>query len=271
MSRFKDKVIWITGGGSGIGLALALELASQGAKLVISGRRETKLNDAAAMIKAKGGQCHAMPCDVTQYDSLKRCVSDIVAQHGKLDIAIANAGFAVNGRIEKVSEEDWRRQMDVNVVGLAQTARAALPALYETSGQIVLIASVAAFLGAEYSGAYCASKAAVRSIGITLQLELKNTGVRCTTIHPGFVESEIAQVDNQGRHNPNAPDKRPAKLMWRADKAAKVMAKAIAKRKREYVFTWHGKVGVFLGSHFPRFTLWLMGFGKRKPRAISQN
>jgi len=269
MSRFKDKVIWITGGGSGIGLALAIELASKGARIIVSGRREAKLNEATYFINSKGGNCRALPCDVTRYESLKTCVDIIIEEYGRLDVAVANAGFAVNGRIERITEEDWRRQMDVNVVGLAQTTRAALPALYDSGGQIVLIASVAAFLGSEYSGAYCASKAAVRSIGLTLQLELKNTGVSCTTIHPGFVESEIAQVDNRGKHNPNAPDKRPAKLMWTAEKAAKVMARAIAKRKREYVFTGHGKLGVFLGSHFPRFTLWLMGFGKRKPRAIT--
>ena len=85
---------------------------------------------------------------------------------------------------------------------------------------MVLIGSVASFIYTEKSGAYCASKAAVHAIGNTLSLELIGTGVSCTTIHPGFVESEIAQVDNQGVFDPSRPDPRPAQLMWSSERAA---------------------------------------------------
>ena len=79
----------------------------------------------------------------------------------------------------------------------------------------------------------------------------KGSGVSCTTIHPGFVESEIAQVDNEGRHDPSRKDPRPAKLMWSAEKAAKAMVGALHRRDREHVFTGHGKLAGFVGRHMP--------------------
>lgn len=108
-----------------------------------------------------------------------------------------------------------------------------------------------AYLPNPYVGAYGASKAAVNSIGKTLQVELKNSGVSCTTLHPGFVVSEIARVDNDGVWHPDRPDPRPSNLMWPTDKAAKVMVRAILKRKRNYVFTGHGRILVWLQRWFP--------------------
>ncbi|MGB8222428.1 MAG: short-chain dehydrogenase, partial [Polyangiales bacterium] len=77
------------------------------------------------------------------------------------------------------------------------------------------------------------------------------SGVTCTTIHPGYIESEIAQVDNQGRFDAARKDSRPKQLMWPTDRAARVMVDAIAKRKRELTFTGHGKIGAFAGRHMP--------------------
>ena len=101
------------------------------------------------------------------------------------------------------------------------------------------------------TGAYTASKYALRAIGQTLSMELAGSGVTCTLLHPGFVESEIARVDNDGKHHPDREDKRPRQLMWPADRAARAMVDALHARKREMVFTGHGKVGAFLGQHMP--------------------
>jgi short-subunit dehydrogenase len=131
------------------------------------------------------------------------------------------------------------------------TVKYALPELKKTKGRLALIGSVAAYVPNPMVGAYGASKAAVHNIGETLQVELKGSGVSCTTIHPGFVDSNITRVDNDGNFNPEAPDPRPANLMWPTDKAVKVMIKAIEKRKKVKVITGHGKVFVFLGRFFP--------------------
>lgn len=248
---FAGQVVWITGAGSGIGRALALELAGRGAKVALSGRRQKNLEEVAKAIEERGGAALPVLCDVTDEDDVQRSAERVAAELGRLDCVVANAGFSVAGKLTKLSAEDWRRQLDTNVVGAAITVRHALPHLLASRGRIALVGSVAAFTPAPGVGAYCASKAALRMMGLSLAVELHGTGVSVSILHPGFVESEIAQVDNEGRHDPSRVDKRPKNLMWPADRAAKSMADALASRKREHVFTGHGKVGAFLGQHTP--------------------
>ena len=195
----------------------------------------------------------------------------IVEAFGALDVAVANAGFSVAGKLEKISADDWRRQFDVNVVGAASTARVALPELKKSRGRVVFIASVSGLLCTPGMSAYSSSKFALRAIGLTLSQELSGTGVSCTTIHPGFIESEIAKVDNQGVYHEDRGDPRPAQLMWSAEDAAKVMVKAIHKRKREYVLTWHGKFGAFLGQHAPSLVHFVMTRASSKKKSASSS
>ncbi len=249
--RFDDKVAWITGGGSGIGAALARELASRGATVVVSGRREDRLAEVVASIESAGGRAVAMACDVAAEDQVQATVGRIVAELGGLDLAVANAGWGLVGSVESLSAADWRRQLDVNVIGAAVTARHAIPALRATKGRLALVGSVIVYACPPGNAPYSASKAAVDALGRTLSAELAPDGISCTTFHPGFIESEIAQVDNQGVFRPDREDRRPAKLMWPADKAARAMADALHARRREAVITGHGKVVAFLGRHFP--------------------
>ena len=172
------------------------------------------------------------------------------------DLATLMVGRPVELVVHK--EPQTVGEVVINVTGLAMTVKYVLPELRKTEGRLVLIGSVAAFLPNPMVGAYGASKAAVHNIGETLQVELKGSGVSCTTIHPGFVDSNITRVDNNGVFNPDAKDPRPAKLMWSTQKAVKVMLKAIEKRKKVYVFTTHGKVLVFLGKYFPALTRKMM-------------
>ena len=256
---FKDKVIWITGASSGLGKYLAYEFAKHGAKLALSARRKDQLNEVLTNVESVGAEGLVVPCDVLIEEEIEGAIQTILTHFGSLDIAIATAGFGVVGKIKNLSKEEWRRQLDVNVIGLALTVKHAFPLLKESGGSIVLIGSVANYLPNPGVGAYGASKAAVHSIGQTLQIELKGTGVNCTVIHPGFVDSDIARVDNQGVLHPENTDPRPANLMWPTEKAAKVMVRAIAKKKKVYVFTGHGKVLAFIGQHFPAIGRWLVG------------
>lgn len=251
--RFEGQVVWITGGGSGLGREIALEYGRRGAVVVVSGRRLDRLEDVAAQVNSTGGTAFALECDVTDESAVQSCVDSMIARHGRLDIAVANAGFSVAGRVEDLTAEDWRRQFDTNVVGLAVTARHALPHLRATGGRLALIGSVAGTVVFPGVGAYHASKYAVRAIGQVLAMELEGTGVSCTTIQPGFVKSEIAQVDNDGRYHADWDDKRPQPLMWDTDKAARVVVEAIARREREFTFTAHGRAAAFLGKHAPGF------------------
>ena len=268
--KFQDKVVWITGGGSGIGLALAVEFALGGAKVAVSGRRVDRLDGAVSQIEAAGGAGFALACDVADEDQVYGAVEKIIEKWGRLDIAVANAGFAVAGNVEKLSADDWRRQLDVNVVGVAVTCRAVLPELRKTNGRIALIGSVSAMFPSPGFPAYTASKYAVRAIGQCLSMELHGSGVSCTTIHPGYVESEIAQVDNAGTFDASRVDKRPKKMMWKADAAARVVANAILKRKREFTFTTHGKLGAWLGRHAPGLVHLAMRKDSKHTRSVKE-
>ena len=248
---FEDRVAWVTGGGSGIGRALAVELARQGAAVAVSGRRADRLDAVVAEIAEAGGRGLAVPCDVTDDSAVAGCAEKVASELGSLDLAVANAGLSISGRFEKLGADEWRKQFEVNVLGAVSTARHALPALHESRGRLGLVGSVAAFTCFPASSAYCSSKFALRAIGLTLAQELHGSGVSVTLLHPGFVASEIAQVDNRGVFHPDREDKRPKNLMWSAEKAARVMARALYKRKREYVFTGHGKMGAWLGKHLP--------------------
>lgn len=254
---FEGQYVWITGASSGIGREMALQFAKAGAHVAVSARRKERLEEVVKEIEALGQKGLALPCDVSDAQQVESTVKTIQEQFGKLDIAVANAGFGIGGKIEELTPADWKRQLDVNLNGLTNTLFYALPLLKESKGRLVLMSSVSAMVSTRKTGAYAATKAAVRSIGQTLSMELHGSGVSCTTLCPGFVASEIGQVDNEGVYRPEWKDYRPQNLMWPTDKAVRVMLKAISKRKREVVITGHGKVMAFLGKHFPGLVHWI--------------
>jgi NAD(P)-dependent dehydrogenase (short-subunit alcohol dehydrogenase family) len=268
---FDGQRVWITGASAGIGRALALEYARGGARVAVSARRADRLRELVAEIEAGGGEALALACDVADEEQVRVAADAAAERFGGLDVAVANAGFGVTGRVEKLGAADWRRQMDVNVVGVALTARYALPHLYRTRGRIALVSSVAAMIPAPGASPYAASKAAVRAIGQALSLELKGTGVSCTTLYPGFVDSEIRAVDNDGVFHPERTEQVPEWLRWRTDRAARVMARAIQRRQRHYVFTGHGKIAGFAGRHWPALMHRLMFALSRRPLPRSRS
>ena len=252
--RFEQQTVWITGGGTGIGRALALQLGAEGAHVVVSGRRLDRLEEAVALIEDAGASAEALVCDVTDEDAVRTAVAGIVSSHGGLDMVIANAGFSAGGRLHQLPVEDFRRQFDVNVTGLYSTIHHALPHVLERDGRVVLMGSVSYILTAPGTGAYSASKAAVHALGMCLSIELAGTGASCTVVHPGFVESEIGKVDNAGVYQEEQKDRRPERLMWSAEDAARDMVTGIYKRQTEVIITGHGKFANAVGRHLPGVT-----------------
>jgi short-subunit dehydrogenase len=263
MTTTKENVVWITGASSGIGKAMAYEWAKLGYSVVLSARRVELLQEISLDIQKSGGAALVIAMDIMDERAIETACQQIISTWGRLDVVVANAGFGVFGSLEKLTAKDWQRQLQGNVTGLALTVKYALPHLKQSKGRIGLLGSVGAFLPSANLGAYGASKAAVNSIGLTLQVELMDTGVSCTTLHPGFVESEIARIDNEGVWHPERVDPRPANLIWPTDKAAKVMVKAILARKRNYVFTTHGRVFVCLQRWFPGLIRKIMAKGPK--------
>ena len=249
--RFDNQVVWITGGGTGMGREMALDFARRGADVAVTGRRAEKLAEVVAAIEAIGRKALAAPGDVTDDAGMAQAVAQIVARFGRLDVAVANAGYGVVGTVAELTDEIWRRQFDINFFGALNAARHALPELRKTRGRLAFVGSVMSFLTLPKNGAYAASKFAIRAVSLTLSQELQGTGVTSTALYPGFVSTEIVNVDNAGGFHEDFEDRRPKALLWAADHAARVMVDAVARRKREFVFTGHGKFGAFVGKHFP--------------------
>ncbi len=249
-SKFKEKVVWITGGGSGLGKALAIQFAREGAKVVISGRRENKLIETVREIVKENAEPLAIQCDVSKEEDMINAVSQIINSFGQLDVAIANAAVPMTGKVEDISQEEWRRIYDINVIGLALTVKIALPELRKTNGRIVLVGSAGSMLASPNYIAYTSSKYAMRAIGQTLSIDLYKSGVTCTNIYPGYMSTEFAQIDNDGKVS-TAKQKWDNSFTWTAEKSAKDCITPIYKRKREYVLTGFGKIFAWLGRHFP--------------------
>ena len=257
MGVFSGRSVLITGASSGIGAALALAWARQGADVALAARRVDRLDALARDCQAVGARAVVIACDVTRDGDCERAVARTREALGRIDVVVANAGFGVMGAFEKLALEDYRRQFETNVFGVLRTAHASLAELTATRGRLVVIGSVSGHVASPGASAYAMSKFAVRALSEALRAEWRGRGVSVTLITPGFVDSEIHQVDNRGVHHPDSPDFVPRWLRMPTDRAAGLIVRAAARRRREVVITGHGKVAVFLKRHVP----WLVATG----------
>lgn len=257
MGRFDGKVVLVTGASSGIGEALSREFAREGARLALVARRADRLAALEAGIRGAGGEAVALPGDVARDGDLERAVAGAVARLGRLDVVVANAGFGVVGPLARLHLEDYRRQLETNVFGVLRTIYASLDELSRSRGTLVIVGSVSAWVSVPGTSPYAMSKAALRALADALHGELEPRGVRTVLVSPGFVESELRQVDNRGLRHPEARDPIPAWLRMPAAAAARRIVRAVARGRRDVVVTGHGKALVFLARHFPRLMAYL--------------
>jgi NAD(P)-dependent dehydrogenase (short-subunit alcohol dehydrogenase family) len=253
--RFAGRVVFITGASSGIGEALARAFAAEGADLALLARRTDRLAALAEALRGQGRRALALECDVTKQGDLEQAAERTRAELGGIDVVVANAGFAVMGRLERLTLEDYRRQFETNVFGVLRTIQATLADLKRSGGILVLIGSVSGHVSLPGTTAYSMSKFAVRGLAQALRAELAQDGVRTVLISPGWVKTEINIVDNRGVRHPEAASQGvPGYLRMPADRAARQIVRAVARKRREKVITRVGKAAVFVERHAP----WLM-------------
>jgi short-subunit dehydrogenase len=252
MPRFTGQVVLITGASSGIGAALAREFARQGAEVALSARRADRIDTLAAELTRGGGRAIAIPCDVTVDGDVERAVARTREAFGRVDVVVANAGYSVRGALERLRLDDYRRQFETNVFGVLRTVYAALADLRQARGVLLLVGSVSGHVATPGVSAYAMSKFAVRALAEAVGPELARYGVAVVLVSPGFVESEIGQVDNAGVFRAEHARDAPSWLIMPTATAARQIVRAVAHRRREVVITGHGKVAVFLARHAPR-------------------
>jgi short-subunit dehydrogenase len=269
--RLNGKVAFITGASSGIGAAMARDFARRGADVVLTARRRDRLEDLAEEIRGMGRRATVAECDVTVDGELEAAVAVAIEELGRIDYVIANAGFGVAGWFHRRTIDDYRRQFETNVFGVLRTASATLESLEATGGCLAIMGSVMSFVALPRSSPYGMSKHAVRALSEALRHEWRGRGIAVTLLAPGFVDSEIRKVDNQGRFNSEAPDDLPRWLPMDTAVAARKMVSATLRRKREAVITGHGHIAVFLARHTPGLLDFLIRHfavsGRREPGA----
>ena len=190
----KDKVALITGGGRGIGRAIALAFAGQGARVAVAARTHDQVTQVAAEIENKSNaKAIALVCDVSDRSSVEKMFADTEAAFDhEVDILVNNAGVAEGATLVNTTDELWQRHLAINLSGTFYCTRAALPAMLKNGwGRIINIASIAGKTGAPYIAAYAASKHGVMGLTRSLAIEVGSSGVTVNAICPGYVDTEM--------------------------------------------------------------------------------
>ncbi len=191
MEQLSGKVAVVTGGGSGIGAAIARRFAAQGAQVVVTGRRREPLEDIATEI---GGL--AVPGDAADPAHAVEAVESTVAAFGGIDVVVANAGIDRPGSVVEVTDADWHRTIDVNLTGPLMLLRSAIPVMLDRGrGSVVLVSSVNGLANAPRAVAYDASKAGLISLARSIAVDFGPRGIRANAVCPGWVVTPMADDD----------------------------------------------------------------------------
>jgi len=179
----------VTGGGRGIGAAVARRLAAAGARVVVWGRTAAEVDEVAAAIGGVG-----MPCDLADRGATDAALARLAAEVGAVDVLVNNAGIALSAPLARTRDDDWDRLMEVNVTAAFRLCRALVPGMVERGwGRVVNLASNAGVSGYRYSASYCASKHAMVGITRALAIDLATTGVTINAVCPGWVETRMVE------------------------------------------------------------------------------
>jgi NAD(P)-dependent dehydrogenase (short-subunit alcohol dehydrogenase family) len=194
VTRLAGLTALITGGGTGMGRAIALAFAREGAKVAVAGRRVEKLEDVVREIEAADGSGLAVVCDVARGADAERAVRQTAERFGQLNILVNNAGVLSASTVEGIAEEEWDRLMAANLKGPFLMSRAALPEFRKVGGgAIVNIGSVLGLVAMKNRAAYCASKGGVTMLTKAMAVDHAHEGVRVNCICPSIVETELVR------------------------------------------------------------------------------
>jgi len=190
--ELKDQAAFITGGATGIGLAVSRSLAARGAAVAIFARNAARAEDAAAAIRTSGGRCHAFAADVTQASSVDSAFEHALKTLGRVDILVNNAGLTRDGLFVRMSDEQWNEVLETNLSGAFRCARAVARTMMKARyGRIVNVSSVVGLMGNAGQANYAASKAGLLGLTKALARELASRSITVNAVCPGYITTEM--------------------------------------------------------------------------------
>ncbi len=280
MTQIKDQVAFVTGAGSGIGRALALELANRGAKaVVISDVNEEGLEETAQMVRAKQVNVISRKLDVADRDAVESLMDETIQTQGGVDLVFNNAGVALGANTDSMSYENMEWLMNINFWGVVHGTKASLPhMLAKDHGHIINISSIFGFIGVPTQSAYCASKFAVRGFNESLVHEVEGKGVNVTTVHPGGIKTNIARnarmedsaasvAAAEGR-DPGAEFEKIARTT--PAEAANVILNGVEKNKKRVMIGLDAHIVTRMVRWFPNLYFRILGaMGKRANKGMA--
>jgi short-subunit dehydrogenase len=237
-NTFKEKIVIVTGASSGIGKALALRLADEGAWLALAARNAQRLDSLAGECQQRGSKAIAIPTDVADESQCRALIQRTQETYGRIDTLVNNAGIDVLSKLEDLPDlRLFKQVVDVNFYGTVHCTYYALPYLKETRGRIVNISSLGGMLAIPLNTSYSASKFAMIGFSDSLRMEVEQAGVSVTVICPSWVVTEFHEryLDKNGQ--PKGPSGRAiyTEKTMTADQCAQIVLRAARRRKRQVV------------------------------------
>lgn len=266
---FRNKVVLITGGSRGLGLVLAREFATEGARLVICARDEEELEVARTDLQGRGAEVMTHRCDVTNREDVLRMMAAVESHFGDVDVLVNNAGVIQMGPIDVMTQADFEKAMNAHFWAPLNTMMAVLPRMRaRKSGRIVNISSIGGKVSVPHLVPYCASKFALTGLSKGMRAELLKDGVVVTTICPGLMRTGSPRnADFKGKHRYeyawfSISDALPL-ISVSAERAAREIVSACRSGRAELVISIPAKLAVIFDTMFPELTSDLFGLANR--------
>jgi NAD(P)-dependent dehydrogenase (short-subunit alcohol dehydrogenase family) len=251
---FEEKVAIVTGGASGIGEAVSLELARRGTQVTVADINGDSAERVAAAIAKDGGRAKAWRVDVTQEQDIRRLIEDTAAAYGRLDYQFNNAGVAIGGDARDLTLDQWRRVLDVDLYGVLYGTLAAYPIMVNQGfGHIVNTSSAAGLLPLPLSAPYCTAKHAVVGLSLSLRAEGADLGVKVSVVCPGYVRTKIFESSVVVNMPQDLAYRTPGRIkMIEAAQAARVILDGVAQNQAVIAFPGYIRLAWRAYRLFPR-------------------
>lgn len=250
-NSYPGKVAVITGSSRGIGKAIAIALAKEGAAIVLNGRNEERLAEAKQAILAIHEHVISVCCDVSIISEGQLLIDETIKAFGRIDILVNNVGVSMRGKVAELNPEVFKSVFESNVYGTVNPTIPAIPHLRKTKGSIVFISSLAGIRGLPGLSAYCSSKMALRAIAESIRIEEKANDIHVGLIYVGITEIEHNKETISSDGTMKVLKERSAKKVQSTQFVAKAVVQNIKKRKFITTLTGIGKLNKFLQPRFP--------------------